>query len=73
MTIASEDAVNMHPSIKLATIRNAVIFSARKINVAAKKTIELCLKLIGFGMISSLTSFGREYYEYHSGKNKIKG
>ena len=47
-TIASVNAINMYLSIKLATIRKAVRFFARKITAATKKTINLFLELIHF-------------------------
>ena len=63
--IVSVDAINMYPSIKLATTRKAVRYFARKLNSDTKKTINLCLDLIHFGMRSTLISFDNEYYEYH--------
>ena len=65
VTIASVDAINMYPSIKLATTRKAVRFFARKLTTETKNTINLCLELIHFGMRSTLISFDNEYYEYH--------
>ena len=73
VTIASVNAIKMHPSIKLATIKEAVRFFARTITTATKKTINLCLELICFGMSSTLISFNDEYYEYHGGKKKEQG
>ena len=67
MTIASVDAINMYPYIKLATIRKSVRFFARKITAATKKTINLCMELIHFGMSFTLISFDGKYYEYHGG------
>ena len=55
----------MYVSIKLATIRKAVSFFARKLTAATKNTINLCLELIHFGMSSILISFDAKYYEYH--------
>ena len=46
VTIESVDAVKIYPYTMLATTRKAVIFSSRKITVATKKTINLCLELI---------------------------
>ena len=43
VTIASVDAINMYPSIKIATIIKAVILFARKLTAATKKTMNLCL------------------------------
>ena len=65
VTIASVDAINMYPSIKLTTIKKAVEFFARKLTSETKKKINLCLDLILFGMSSTLISFDGEYYEYH--------
>ena len=50
-TIASVDAINMHPSIKLSTIKKSVRFFTRKL------TINICLELIRFRMSSTLISF----------------
>ena len=63
----------MYPSIKLATIRKAVRYFARKLTKDTKKTINLCLELIHLGMISILISFGCEYYEYHGGEREEQG
>ena len=70
LTITSVDAINMYPSIKLATIKKAVRFVARKLTSETKKTINLCLDLIQFGMSSNLVSFDGEYYEYHGGERR---
>ena len=67
VTIASVDAINMYPLIKLATIKKAVRYFARTLTRETKKTINLCLDLIQFGMSSTLISFDGEYYEYHRG------
>ena len=53
VTIALVDAINMYPSIKLATIKEAVIFFERKLTRKVTKTINLCLDLIQFGMSST--------------------
>ena len=50
VTIASVDAINMYPSIKLTTIKKAVRCFARKLTSEVKKKINLCLDLIQFGM-----------------------
>ena len=65
--IASVDATNMYPSIKLRTIKKAVIFFARKLTSETKKTINFCLDLIQFGMSSTLFYFDGENYKYHGG------
>ena len=63
----------MYPSIKLAIIRKAVIYFARKLTKETKKTINLFLELIHFGMSSTLISFGGEYYEYHGVEREEQG
>ena len=63
VTIASVGAINMYPSTKLATVKKAVRFVARKLTVATKKTINLCLELTQFMMNSTLISFNIEYYK----------
>ena len=73
MTIASVDAIKLYLSIKISTIKNLVRFFARKFNAATKKTINLCLELIRFGMRSTLISFDGEKYEYHSREKEEQG
>ena len=73
MTITSVYAINMYPSIKLATINKAVRFFARKLTSEVKKTINLCLDLIQFGMSFTLISFNGEYYEYHGREREKQG
>ena len=73
VTIASVDTINMYPLIKLATIKKAVRFFARKLTSETKKKINLCLDLIQFGMSSTLISFDGEYYEYHGGEREEQG
>ena len=50
------DAVNVYPSIQLATIKKEVGFFRRGITGSTKKTIDLCLELILFGMSFTLIS-----------------
>ena len=45
----------------------------RKLIAATKKTINIYLELISFGMSSTLISFDGKYYEYHGGKNGKQG
>ena len=73
VTIASVEAINMYPSIKLAKIKKAVRFFARRITTETKKTINLFLELIRFGMSSTLICFDGEYYEYHGGEKEEQG
>ena len=62
---ASVDAINMYLLIKPAIILKLFRLFARKLTTATKKTINLCLELIHFGMISTLDLFDGEYYKYH--------
>ena len=73
VTIESVDAINMYPSIKLATIRKAVRYFPRKLTRDTKKTIILCLDLIHFGMSSTLIYFDGEYYDYYGGEREEQG
>ena len=66
--IASVDAINMCPSVKLSRIKKLLRFFARKFTAATNKTIHLCLGLIRFIMSSTPISFDGEYYEYPGGK-----
>ena len=63
----------MYPSIKLSTIKKAVIFFTIKLIAETNKNINLCLELIRFRMISTLISFDVEYYEYNVGKKEENG
>ena len=54
VTIALLDVINMYPSIKLATIKKALRFFARKLTSEVKKKTNLCLDLIQFGMSLTL-------------------
>ena len=46
-------------------IYSTVRYFARTLTRETKKTINLCLNLIQFGMSSTLIYFDGEYYEYH--------
>ena len=67
VTIPSVGAINVYPSIKLAIIRKAARLFARKLTASNKKTINICLELIHFGMSSTIISFDGEYNKYHGG------
>ena len=73
VTIEYVNAINTYPSIKLETIKKEVRFFARTLTTATKKTINICLELIHFGMSSTLICFEGEYYKYHSGKKEEQG
>ena len=63
----------MYLSIKLSTIKKAVRLFTSKLTAATKKTFNLCLELIRFGMISTFISFDGDYYEYHGGEREEQG
>ena len=69
----SVDAINMYLSIKLSIIKKAVRLFTRKLTTVTKKTINLCMELIRFGMSSTLIYSGGEYYKYHGDKNEKQG
>ena len=71
MTILSVDAINMHPSVKLSIIKNAVRLFRIKLTTSTKKKINLCLELIRFGIISTLITYDGNYYKYH-GREKYE-
>ena len=50
-----------------------VRFLARTLTTATKKTINLSLELICFGMSSTLICFDGEYYEYHGVEKEEQG
>ena len=60
VTISFIDAENMYLSMKLTTINKYTRYFIKLINTAKKKTINLGLELIHFGMISTLISFDGE-------------
>ena len=61
VTIASVDDINMYPSIKILTIKKSVRFFAIKLTAITKKTINLCLELIRFGMRTILCIIIKTY------------
>ena len=65
--------MNMYPSIKLSTIKKSVVLFTIKLTAASKKTVNICLDLIRFGMSSTLISFYSKYYEYHGSKKEGQG
>ena len=73
VTIASVDAINMYPSIKLSSIKKAVRFFARTLTTETKKTINICLELIRFVMSSTLICFDGDYYKYHGREKEEQG
>ena len=56
-----------YPFIKIATINKAVNLFSKGLTSSAKKTNQLFLELICFGIISTIISFDVKYYEYNRG------
>ena len=71
--ISSINDVNMYLSIKLTKIKKAVIYFTKLLIAATKKTTNLCLELICFGISSTLIYFDGGYYECHWGEKKEQG
>ena len=65
MTIASIDAVAMYPSIKFPLVKKAISYFTRSIQKSQQSNVNFCLKLIAFGMSSTLLTLGNKYYEYY--------
>ena len=64
VTIASIDAVEMYPSIKFPLVKKSISFFTVNLVKNQPYTIKLCLKIIAFGMRSTLLIFGDKYFEY---------
>ena len=62
--------INIYPSIKISKTKKAVRLLAKKLTASTKKTINICLELIRFGMISTLIFFDGDYYEYQSSEKE---
>ena len=54
VTIASIDSVAMYPSIKFHLVKKAISYFTRNLPKSQQSTVKLCLKLIAFGMSSTL-------------------
>ena len=57
VTIASMDAVEMYPLIKLPLVKKSILYFTRNLPKIQQYTVTLCLKLIAFGMSSTLLKF----------------
>eukprot|EP00957_Ditylum_brightwellii_P019121 1440662-Ditylum_brightwellii.AAC.1 len=58
------DTVNMYPSCKLKLIKQALCYYARDLQPTEKSTIKKCIKMIAFGMKSTLIQYKDEYFNY---------
>ena len=63
-TIASIDAVSIYLSMKFPLLKKAISYFTRNLPKIQKSTVKLCLKLIAFGVRSTLLAFKEKYYEY---------
>ena len=71
--IASIDAVAMYPSIKFPLVKKAISYFTRSLPKNHQSNIKLCLKLIAFGISSTLLTFEDKYYEYGEKGIETKG
>ena len=63
----------MHPLIKFPLVKNAISYFTRNLPKIQKYTIKFCLKLIAFGMSSTLLTFREKYFEYGEKGFETKG
>ena len=63
----------MYPSIKFPVVKNLINFYTKNLPKHARTKTNLYLRLIGFGMSSTLLSFQDKYYEYGDEGLKTKG
>ena len=73
VTIASIDAVEMYPSITFTLAKKAISYFTRNLPKSKTSTVKLCLKLIAFGMSSTVLTFKEKYFEYGEKGIKTKG
>ena len=57
VTISSKNAVAMYPLIKFPLVKKAISYFTRNLPKRQQSTVTLCLKLIAFGMSSTLLTF----------------
>ena len=63
----------MYLSIKFTLVKKAISFFTRNLPKNQQYTIILCLKLIVFGMSSTLLTFGAKYFDYDEKGIETKG
>ena len=61
-TIISIDVVNMYPSVRISLIKRAVKYFTKDLEREDKLKINDFLKMIEFGMNSTLITFQGKYY-----------
>ena len=64
LTIVSVDAVAIYPSINFPLVKKSIQFYTKNLPKYAMTKINLCLRLVRFGMSSTLLDFQDKYYEY---------
>ena len=55
---------SLYPSIECLLVKKGISFFTRNLPKNQQSAIKLCLKLIKFGMRSTLLTFGGKYFEY---------
>ena len=60
----------MYPSIKFPLVKKAISYFTRNLPKSQQSNVKLFLKLIAFGLSSTLLTFEDKYYEY--GEKGIK-
>ena len=60
-TIVSIDAKAMYPWIKLPLVKQTMSVHTKNLSKHAMIKTDLCLRLIGFGMTSTLLNFQEKY------------
>ena len=73
MKIAPIDAAAMYPSIKFPLVKKSILYFTRSLPKNQQFNVKLCLKLIAFGMSSTLLTFEDKYYEYGEKGIETKG
>ena len=65
--------VATYPSIIFPFLKKSIHFYTRNLPEHAMRKINLCLRLIGFGMSSILLNFQEKYYEHGEESLETKG
>ena len=73
VAISSIDAVEMYPSIKFLQVKKEISYFTKNLPKSHKYTVKLCLKLVAFGMSSTLLIFEEKYFEYREKGTETKG
>eukprot|EP00957_Ditylum_brightwellii_P046847 3555672-Ditylum_brightwellii.AAC.1 len=60
----SLDIVNIYPSSKLSLIKQSFRYYAKDLSTTNRNVIEWCIKMIAFGMKTTLVHFQDKYYNY---------